>query len=281
MWAAASIAIRPPGQARHHLAAAAVLVVLAHAVLLGMLARPQAGASPERQGTHAQAPRISWLKLVAPAPAAEVSHAGVTGRLPAGLSRSHRATPLESFAPLTPPTLLVPLAPLAQEPLVAMAASRLLAAHPFPSAPEVPVPAPATPAVTGVPLPSQIGAHGLGSSLGRRGARGLEGAPPRTAGSLHAWPPTSGDASAAAQGQLVAALLRQVDALGGAPSADTGRCRAAEAQRLQCDHAEADAALGEAGAAIATLLHTLAAIDNRLRQPALVYADGRFRVELR
>jgi hypothetical protein len=156
----------------------------------------------------------------------------------------------------------------------------------------VPLPAPepapaaaAEPAVAGVALLPPIGAFGtfgMGPGLGRRtSSRAPSDTLPPTTGSPHAWPVASADASAAAQTQLVAALQRQVDALDAVPSADSGRCRAAEAQRLHCDHAWADAALGEAGAGIATLLHTLAAIDQRLLQPGLAYADGRFRVELR
>ena len=129
--------------------------------------------------------------------------------------------------------------------------------------------------VVGVALPSRIGAFGGGAAFGRRGgewaAGGLRSAPPQPAD----------ETPAVAQAQLVAALLSQVQALGPAPSHDNGRCRPAEARRLRCDHAEADEAVAAAAPVIATLLQTLAAVDPRLREPALAYAEGRFSVTLR
>ncbi|MBL8343170.1 MAG: hypothetical protein JNL30_17005 [Rubrivivax sp.] len=81
-----------------------------------------------------------------------------------------------------------------------------------------------------------------------------------------------------ARSQLAEALSRQLERLDPLPPGGEGRCRLAgdEAAPLRCDHTEAEAALGDAAASVASLLKALAAFDPPGPQPGLAYSAGRF-----
>jgi hypothetical protein len=232
-----------------------VLVLLAHVAVLTAL-----GPSIPAKPTHARAaqgtaPRISWLWLV---PQAVAERAAAS-------SNATSPNP-EPGRPATPQR-------------AAAIAARDAAARDVPPAPAAPTAvaevSPAQQQVSGVALPGQIAAFGAGAAFGLHPGAG------RPPNGVWRTPPGPADpASMAAQAELVAALQRQVAALGDLPLADEGRCRIAGPGQLRCEHAAAETALGNAASAIAYMLHDLAVIDRRLREPTLSYGQGGFRLDL-